>query len=284
MTKKKIKDKSDSESEESSSYHKEEEKTNKRKQRCPKCGLQFLYLSRHKKCKYLRKEQSTPMNIPSHNFGNNMNFYRSLYIFINEKDISLNVTVKAFEKVIETEIQQVIDKEGYTGNLLERFKEIKSKEIDNFNETFVEYYNEQKENDDTESASIEDINEDIDEKRKIVFMKIKELRHKRIRTGKMCKSCFNYFSLLQGHVFYDASCKEFIQSIVDEESYFKKRSLIFNQMKYVYRIKFRNAKLPRIFKLIDSCYDKYSNSNEDEFMKIKKILKLLGDRITKNDY
>ena len=284
MTKKKIKDKSDSESEESSSYQKEEEKTNKRKQRCPKCGLQFLYLSRHKKCKYLRKEQSTPMNIPSHNFGNNMNFYRSLYIFINEKDISLNVTVKAFEKVIETEIQQVIDKEGYTGNLLERFKEIKSKEIDNFNETFVEYYNEQKENDDTESASIEDINEDIDEKRKIVFMKIKELRHKRIRTGKMCKSCFNYFSLLQGHVFYDASCKEFIQSIVDEESYFRKRSLIFNQMKYVYRIKFRNAKLPRIFKLIDSCYDKYSNSNEDEFMKIKKILKLLGDRITKNDY
>lgn len=284
MTKKKIKDKSDSESEESSSYQKEEEKTNKRKQRCPKCGLQFLYLSRHKKCKYLRKEQSTPMNIPSHNFGNNMNFYRSLYIFINEKDISLNVTVKAFEKVIETEIQQVIDKEAYTGNLLERFKEIKSKEIDNFNETFVEYYNEQKENDDTESASIEDINEDIDEKRKIVFMKIKELRHKRIRTGKMCKSCFNYFSLLQGHVFYDASCKEFIQSIVDEESYFRKRSLIFNQMKYVYRIKFRNAKLPRIFKLIDSCYDKYSNSNEDEFMKIKKILKLLGDRITKNDY
>lgn len=284
MTKKKIKDKSDSESEESSSYQKEEEKTNKRKQRCPKCGLQFLYLSRHKKCKYLRKAESTPMNIPSHNFGNNMNFYRSLYIFINEKDISLNVTVKAFEKVIETEIQQVIDKEGYTGNLLERFKEIKSKEIDNFNETFVEYYNEQKENDDTESASIEDINEDIDEKRKIVFMKIKELRHKRIRTGKMCKSCFNYFSLLQGHVFYDASCKEFIQSIVDEESYFRKRSLIFNQMKYVYRIKFRNAKLPRIFKLIDSCYDKYSNSNEDEFMKIKKILKLLGDRITKNDY
>lgn len=284
MTKKKIKDKSDSKSEESSSYQKEEEKANKRKQRCPKCGLQFLYLSRHKKCKYLRKEQSTPMNIPSHNFGNNMNFYRSLYIFINEKDISLNVTVKAFEKVIETEIQQVIDKEAYTGNLLERFKEIKSKEIDNFNETFVEYYNEQKENDDTESASIEDINEDIDEKRKIVFMKIKELRHKRIRTGKMCKSCFNFFSLLQGHVFYDASCKEFIQSIVDEESYFKKRSLIFNQMKYVYRIKFRNAKLPRIFKLIDSCYDKYSNSNEDEFMKIKKILKLLGDRITKNDY
>ena len=78
--------------------------------------------------------------------------------------------------------------------------------------------------------------------------------------------------------------QSFIQSIVDEESYFKKRSLIFNQMKYVYRIKFRNAKLPRIFKLIDSCYDKYSNSNEDEFMKIKKILKLLGDRITKNDY
>ena len=117
-----------------------------------------------------------------------MNFYRSLYNFINDNDISLNATVKAFEKVIETEIQQVIDKEVYTDLLLERFKEIKSKEIDNFNETFVNYYNEQKENDDTETASIEDINEDIEGKRKMVFTKIKELRHKRIRAGQMCKS------------------------------------------------------------------------------------------------
>ena len=249
MAKKKIKSKEDSE--ESSSYSKDEEKTNKGKHRCPKCGLQFLYLSRHKKCKYVQKAQTTPTDIPSHNFGNNMNFYRSLYTFINDNDISLNATVKAFEKVIETEIQQVIDKEVYTDLLLERFKEIKSKEIDNFNETFVNYYNEQKENDDTETASIEDINEDIEGKRKMVFTKIKELRHKRIRAGQMCKSCFNFFSQLQGHVFYEASCKEFIQSIVDEESYFKRRSLIFSQMKYVYRIKFRNAKLPRIFKLID---------------------------------
>ena len=282
MAKKKIKSKEDSE--ESSSYSKDEEKTNKGKHRCPKCGLQFLYLSRHKKCKYVQKAQTTLTDIPSHNFGNNMNFYRSLYNFINDNDISLNATVKAFEKVIETEIQQVIDKEVYTDLLLERFKEIKSKEIDNFNETFVNYYNEQKENDDTETASIEDINEDIEGKRKMVFTKIKELRHKRIRAGQMCKSCFNFFSQLQGHVFYEASCKEFIQSIVDEESYFKRRSLIFSQMKYVYRIKFRNAKLPRIFKLIDSCYEKYIDSNEDEFMKIKNIIRLLGDRITKNDY
>ena len=62
MAKKKIKSKEDSE--ESSSYSKDEEKTNKGKHRCPKCGLQFLYLSRHKKCKYVQKAQTTPTTIP----------------------------------------------------------------------------------------------------------------------------------------------------------------------------------------------------------------------------
>lgn len=286
MTKKHVKSKiiSDSESEYSSNIDKkEEEKPKAKKHQCPKCGLQFLSLKRHKRCNPVH---SKPSNSTSeHNFGNNLNFYRALYIFIHENDISLTITLKAFEKIIQSEIQKVIDQEIYTQSLLLKYKEIKLKEVEIFNEHFVEYYNDQRENDEeTESASIEDINADLDEKRRIVYNKIKQLRRSRERNGKMCKSCYNIFSQLHSHVFYDASCKEFIQSIMNEESYFKKRGLIYNQLKYVYRVKFRETKLPRLFRFIDSCYDKFADCKDDEFIKLKKILKLLGNRITKNDY
>lgn len=276
MAKKLIKSKIVSDSEESSKG----EKTNKKKHQCPKCGLQFLSLARHKKCIPVYAKTSK-----SDNFANNVNLYRALYIFIHERNISLTIALKAFEKVIQSEINQVVNQEVYTENLLAKYKEIKLKEIAHFNEHFIEYYNDQRDDDDeTESVSIEDINANYEEKRTIVFNKIKQLRNLGSKEGKMCKSCYNTFKQLQGHLFYDASCKEFIHSIMNEKSYFKRRGLIFSQIKYVYRVKFRETKLSRLFRLIDSCYEQYANSKEEEFVKIKKILQLIGDRITKYDY
>lgn len=261
----------------SDSSKEEEEYTNNKKHQCPKCGLQFLSLSRHKKC--------IPVYAKTSNSENNVNLYRALYIFIHEHNISLTIALKAYEKVIQAEINQVINQEIYTENLLAKYKEIKSKEIEHFKENFIEYYNDQRDEDDeTESVSIEDINANYEEKRTIIYNKIKELLSQRSKVGRMCKNCYNFFTKLQVHVFYDASCKDFIHSIMNEKSYFKRRGLICNQMKYVYRVKFRETKLPRLFRLIDSCYEQYANIKEEEYVKIKKILQLLGDRITKNEY
>lgn len=272
MAKKLIKAKIVSDSEETS----KEEKTNKKKHQCPKCGLQFLSLARHKKC--------IPVYAKTSN-SNNVNLYRASYIFIHERNISLTVALKAFEKVIQAEINQVVNQEIYTESLLAKYKEIKSKEIEHFKEHFIEYHNDQRDEDDeTESVSIEDINSNYEEKRTIVYNKIKELRSQHTKEGKMCKSCYNIFTKLQVHVFSDASCKDFIHSIMKEQSYFKRRGLICNQMKYVYQVKFRETKLPRLFRLIDSCYEQYANMKDEEYVKIKKILQLLGDRITKNEY
>ena len=161
MAKKLIKAKIVSDSEETS----KEEKTNKKKHQCPKCGLQFLSLARHKKC--------IPVYAKTSN-SNNVNLYRALYIFIHERNISLTVALKAFEKVIQAEINQVVNQEIYTESLLAKYKEIKSKEIEHFKEHFIEYYNDQRDNDDeTESVSIEDINANYEDKRTIVYNKIK---------------------------------------------------------------------------------------------------------------
>lgn len=250
---------------------------------CPKCGLKFLYLSRHKKCKLGRIKHN---DVTETNFGKNTHFFRELYSYLQINDISLQITKKVFEKVIQAEIQKAIEEELYSDELFEKYKNIKLAEVENFNESFEEFYQLRKDNnaETDDNDSINDKNGDDNEKRRKLFLKIQEMRRKRNRNGKMCKYCFTFFRSLQSHLFYDVSCKKFILKLNEEKTYFQKRGLIINQLKFCYKAKFKDLKLKQIFSFVDSCFDEYQYEKiTDQKVILKHVLKLIGIKIINND-